>query len=247
MAFAALPSGHSLLCERATLSIVYGAGMLEACIRRPALEWRTAVCFGAPLRPDCAEPRPCPHRVGPRIRTALRGGHSGPPTLLGAQATVSELRRLAVDSDIIHLSCHAQPPLPESPSGRLLLSPDLLAGDSGVLTEDRIVGEVTLKPGSLVVLAACSGGVFGTARRFLDHGQVPAWLVVGARQVLGSLTPIGDAAALHFHSAFYRHLVTGHRPASALAKAQREAARGELGPSLQSPESWATYVLYGAD
>jgi CHAT domain-containing protein len=88
--------------------------------------------------------------------------------------------------------------------------------------------------------------VIGTAGRFLDHGQVPAWLIVGARQVLGSLVPIGDADALQFHSAFYRHLVTGYRPAAALAMAQRQAAAGELGPSLQSPDNWAAYVLYGA-
>jgi CHAT domain-containing protein len=246
VAFAALPTGRKLLCQRATLSTVYGAGMLEACTQRPALEWRTAVCVGAPSRPDA------PSLVYARAELvhvsellSAAGIRVGPPCL-GAEATVAGLRRLAVDSDIIHLSCHAQPPLPESPSGRLLLSPDLLAGDSGVLTEDRIIGELALKQGALVVLAACSGGVFGTARRFLDHGQVPAWLIVGARQVLGSLAPIGDAAALQFHSAFYRHLVAGYRPAAALAMAQREAARGELGPSLQAPDNWAAYVLYGA-
>jgi CHAT domain-containing protein len=243
--FAALPSGRGMLCERATLSTVHGIGMFEACAQRPTLTWQTAACLGAPSRPDLPRLENARAEVAKVAELLLQAGVVVAELQIGPSATVAALRQCVANSDLVHIACHAQPPSTQYPGGQLMLTPDLLTGDSGVLTDDRILGELSVKPGALVVLAACSSGVFGGRQRFLDHGLVPALLVAGAGQVLGSLVPIHHAAALAFHIAFYRHLIRGNRPAAALAHAQREAAAGKLGLALQVPSRWATSVLYG--
>jgi CHAT domain-containing protein len=242
--FAALPSGSKMLCERATLSTVHGIGMFDACAQRPMLTWRTAACLGAPSRQDLPRLGNASVEVAKVAELLSHAGVAVAEPQTGPSATVAALRQLVSNSDLVHIACHAEPPSSQYPGGLLMLAPDLLTGDSGVLSDDRILGELAVKPGALVTLAACSSGLFGSRQRVLDHGLAPALLVAGAGQVLGSLVPIEDATALDFHIAFYRHLISGKRPAAALACAQREAAAGELGLALQPPSQWATYVLY---
>jgi CHAT domain-containing protein len=63
--------------------------------------------------------------------------------------------------------------------------------------------------------------------------------------VVATLWPIEDAAALTLLTAFYRHFAGGCGPAAALARMQREAARGDLGDDLKDPRHWAAYEIYG--
>jgi len=244
--FAAAEIGGRLLCQRATVSVVYGLGMLEACASRPVLPLQRAVCLGAPARPDVPKLVHAKSEVEAIASRLESAGVDARPLLLGADATVVNLRQRASEADLVHMACHALAPAAGQPDARLLLAPDLVARDSGVLSDDRIVSELVLKPGVHVNLAACGSGVVGGQQAFLYHGLVPALLVAGAASVLGCLWPIGDAAAMTFQSAYYEHLVAGFRPASALAAVQRKAALGAWGAEMQAPENWAGYVLYGA-
>ena len=151
------------------------------------------------------------------------------------------------DSDAIHIACHAlADPAPEHAS-RLMLSPDIRRGDSGDLSEDRIISSIEVRPGALVNLAACATGRIRESNAPLLGGLVPAFLLAGARSVIASLWPIADEPAAVLQQEIYRALAAGGRAATALASVQRRCARGELGPALREPSVWAAYVVYGAD
>jgi CHAT domain-containing protein len=145
----------------------------------------------------------------------------------------------------LHLACHAEPPS-AGRAARLLLAPSVLQGDSGDLDDERIVAGLALQPGALVVMASCDSSKFGDAQRFINRGLVPAWLVVGASTVLGTLWPVADAAAREMLEAFYRHLLAGKRASEALRLAQSDAANGRyLNPALRDPRHWAGYQIHG--
>ena len=55
VSFALLPHRGQPLCTRATISMVNGSGMFEACAGRPSAAVRKAVALGAPSRPDVPE------------------------------------------------------------------------------------------------------------------------------------------------------------------------------------------------
>lgn len=146
-------------------------------------------------------------------------------------------------SDIVHIACHAEAGTADRPAA-LLLRPVPTAGDSGVLSDERILDEVRLTPGAFVNLAGCSTADHGQGSGALLRGLVPAFLVAGAGSVAATLWRIDDALALRFQEAFYEAL-PGHRPADALASVQRACLRGEHGEEMASHEIWAAFVLYG--
>lgn len=74
-----------------------------------------------------------------------------------------------------------------------------------------------------------------------EHVDLPTTcMVAGADTVVGSIWPVVDQAAAELISAFYRHHLTGLRPAQALAQAQREFAN--LG---RREDHWYSFVCIG--
>jgi hypothetical protein len=242
--FGLLPFDGRPLCIHATISIVNGSGMLEACASRPALALHTAVAVGAPARPDTVELPHAVREVEQIARKMETAGIQVQPLLLGAAATVPALVDRAATADLIHLACHAFAANDEQ-AARLLLAPAPLANDSGVLSDDRIVSEIDLKAGCHVNLAACRTSIAGGEGAYFANGLVAAFLVGGASSVLATLWPLSDAPAATFQAAYYDHLIAGLSPAFALAATQRAAIRGDLGDELRRPENFGGYVLHG--
>jgi CHAT domain-containing protein len=120
------------------------------------------------------------------------------------------------------------------------------SGDDGLVTADRVLKELRLTPGAFVNLAGCSSAFHEESVGPSAGGLVPAFLVAGAGAVLATLWDLDDLAASAFSEAFYGHLLAGRGPTAALARVQRACVMGELGRTLQSPEIWATYVLYSS-
>jgi CHAT domain-containing protein len=243
--FAALPWAGRPLCERATPVVVQGFGMLEAALDRPRLALGSFALVGAPKRPDLDSLSGAAAEID-AISTLLAAAGREVQVFPGPRATVAALTEAAATHDGLHIACHAvADPSPEHAS-RLMLSPDLRHGDSGDLSEDRIISAIEVRPGGLVNLSGCATGRTRESNAPLLGGLVPAFLLAGAGTVIASLWPIADEPAATFQAELYRQLVGGARPAAALAGAQRRCARGDLGAEARETAVWAAHVAYGA-
>src|SRR5690606_33240967 len=134
--------------------------------------------IGGPKRPDL-DPLPGTVAELEAIGALLTGAGLEVHLSVGARATVSALVAAAATSDAIHIASHAiADPAPERAS-RLMLSPDIRRGDSGDLSEDRIITSIEVRPGALVNLAACATGRIRESTAPLLGGLVPAFLLAG--------------------------------------------------------------------
>ncbi len=239
--FAALPLAGEPLCARVTLSFIQGAGVLEAVLGRGRPGYSRLLALGGPKRADWPD-LPGARAEAERIRELFPDPG---PALVGRTATVPALAASLEDADVLHMACHGASAGPADEQARLLLAPDLRRGDSGVLSEDRILAELDLSPGSLVNLAGCSTALQRRESGPLLGGLVPAFLVAGAGSVLAAVRPIADGEATTFQEGFYRRLLAGSGPADSLAACQRACLRGELGTEMADVGAWAFYVLYG--
>ena len=241
--FAALPLSDRPLCEWATLVMVQGFGMFEAALDRPRFTLESFALIGAPKRADLP-PLPGAASEIDAISELLKDHDV--KVLKGPRATVAALTEAAATYDVVHVACHAvADPSPEQAS-ILMLSPDIRHDDSGDLSEDRIISTVEVRQGAVVNLSGCATGRTEQSGAPLLGGLVPAFLLAGAGSVIASLWPIADDPAAKFQAELYRQLLTGARPATALARAQRRCVRGELGADTQEVSVWAAHVAYGA-
>ena len=144
------------------------------------------------------------------------------------------------------LAGHASPSDSEPEWGRLLLAPDD-RGDSGELSEDRIIDELPVKLGAFVNLAACGTAALQHRVGFVEGGLVSAFLAAGARSVLATPWSINDRLAARFQLEFYTRILAGAPPGVSLTETQRACIAGDLGAEMQEPEVWAGYHLFGTN
>lgn len=241
--FALIPFNDMPLCRHVTLSITFGIGVLEASAERSSLPLREAVCLGAPARPDVPDLPHAREEVGHIVRLLESAHINVRPDLTGTAATVNGLFRRTGVADLLHFACHAV----ARPNGesQLLLAPDLMARDSGVLSDDRIISSLVLKQGCHVNLAGCQTGVGEGSTQFYQRGLIPAFLIAGAGSVIGSLWKLEDSPAARFQTAYYQRLIAGMQAAASLAQTQRDCVTGQLGEDMKDPSRWAAYLIYG--
>lgn len=240
--FASLPLHGDPLCARMTISQVQGLGVLEACAEAPQPPLRSVLCVGVPSRPGLDEIPYARFEVMDIARTFQEANCSA-TILLNHEATVPTVLSQAHAYDVLHLACHATWRPPEPP--RLALQPDYSAGDSGDLTDVRILWELKLAPGALVNLSACESAHQTEGGGDISEGLVPAMLVAGARAVIASLWKIDDRLAHQFQCRLYQYLLTGLTPAMALSETQRACLSGYLGEKMTRFDIWAAFVLFG--
>lgn len=141
---------------------------------------------------------------------------SGKLMFSGADATKRQLWAIASKVDILHLSTHGDfPELYAMDLHAILLSED--GPDGGQLTAAEI-RTLDLSHTALVVLVICNGGLYNVGPSDEPYGLVPAFLVAGATDVLGTLWPIEDEFGRRFVARFYDYF-SGEGPAQALRKA----------------------------
>lgn len=242
--FGALPWAGRRLCEYAEIITVQGFGMFEVALARPRIRLESFALIGAPTRPD-AEPLPGAARELAAISALLAAAGREAHVHRGPAATPRALIDAASSHDVIHVACHAGADTSGTSAMQLKLSPDPARSDSGDVSEDLIATGIILRPGAMVDVAACSTALTRDEGGPLLGGIVPAFLLAGAGCVIASLWPIADGPAAAFQLELYRQLVTGARPATALAAAQRRCLRGDLGNHMRAPAIWAAYVAYG--
>lgn len=162
---------------------------------------------------------------------------------LGRDASEDAFRREALHKRIVHLATfgvlNKQNPLfsfVELASG---------GGQDGVLEVNEIFG-LDIQA-DLVVLSACQTALGSGAQADVPPGDdwvglTRAFLLAGARQVLGTLWPIDDLATAAFMKQFYGNLARGMTPERALNVTQRTMAASS---STSDPFYWAGFVLVG--
>jgi len=146
--------------------------------------------------------------------------YAGHTRLEGAAATAAAVLRALPSADIIHFAGHAVADEVWPSESRLLVAPD--AGRTGELRAEDIAG-VRLKPGSVVVLSACS-----TARGRVYRGEgamtlARPFLAAGASAVVATLWPVRDGSLIRVLTELHRNLAKGMDAPTALAHARRTA------------------------
>ncbi|MET9817102.1 CHAT domain-containing protein [Streptomyces sp. NPDC006355] len=199
---------HGYACEEAAISYTPSARLLCEVAARPATGTRQTLVVGNPTR-DL-------HHAGEEAEAVHRVFHPdgdllGPGTATPAAVT-DWLRRQR--GGLLHLACHGVVRQGERHSAYLALSGGRLAAEE--LTE----GATRYRGLDLVVLAACRTNVSG-------HGYDEAYslstafLVAGARSVIGSLWPVPDeATSLLMYMTHHFMSREGLPPGRALRSAQ---------------------------
>ena len=155
---------------------------------------------------------------------------------IGEEATLSNLRALWEQADILHLACHAlwDPEQPEFAA--LLLTPT--ATDTGRLEVHELFTLDHDLPLAQVTLSACQTSMVAGND---VTGLATGFLCAGAPAVVASLWRVDDHSTADLMVEFYNELATRDR-ASALQSAQ--LAIGGSGP-YRDPYYWAAFKLIG--
>jgi CHAT domain-containing protein len=164
--------------------------------------------------------------------------YDGATLLAGGAATRAAFVESARRSALIHFAGHANSDATTS-HGALLFAG--AGNDSGVLGSSE-VAQLRLEGSPLVVLAAC-GTLRGDALHVAGMSSLSrAFLVAGARGVVGTLWEVDDDVSAAFFRRFHTHLRAGMLPAQALRAAQIDALRSP-DPRLGHPATWSPVEL----
>ncbi|MDN3021837.1 CHAT domain-containing protein [Streptomyces sp. S.PB5] len=220
--------GHRYACQDADISYLPSARLLCEVATRPAARMRQALVVGNPTR-DL-------HHAGEEAEAIHSAFHPQGALLGPGEATPDAitdwLRRQR--GGLLHLACHGVVRQGERHSAYLALSGGELAAEE--LTE----GTSRFRELELVVLAACRTNVSG---RGYDeaYSLSTAFLVAGARSVIGSLWPVPDeATSLLMYMTHHFMSRDGLAPGPALRSAQlwmlddRRTAPPGMPPRLQN-------------
>ncbi|HEX4963430.1 MAG TPA: CHAT domain-containing tetratricopeptide repeat protein [Thermoanaerobaculia bacterium] len=161
----------------------------------------------------------------------------GVQPLLGKEATESAVVHSG-PVGILHVAAHGVYDAAHPLFSRLELAPG--GGEDGRLEMQEILG-LNLKGTSLVVLSGCRTQAEEATEGDELAGLPRAWLLAGARSVLGSLWNVNDRSTATLMQRFHGHLREGMGPAEALRRAQIETRAG-----FPHPYDWAAFVLSGA-
>ncbi|HYI12455.1 MAG TPA: CHAT domain-containing protein [Thermoanaerobaculia bacterium] len=165
---------------------------------------------------------------------SLHGG----TLLAGEAATRKAFLDAAPKQSLIHFAGHANSDATTSYAA-LLFAP--ASSDPGILGSGEIA-RLRLARYPLVVLAAC-GTFRGDATHVAGMSSLSlAFLVAGARGVVGTLWEIDDDVSAAVFLRFHEHLRSGITPARALRAAQLDCRRSG-DPRMVHPATWAPVQL----
>ena len=162
----------------------------------------------------------------------------GTAVLAGEEATRDAFVASARRSTLIHFAGHANSDAMLS-HGALLLA--AAGGDSGILDSSE-VARLRLERNPLVLLAAC-GTFRGDALHVAGMSSISrAFLLAGARGVVGTLWEIDDDVSAQLFLRVHEHLRAGLAPADALRAAQSDMLRSP-DPRLSHLATWSPAEL----
>jgi CHAT domain-containing protein len=242
--FCLLEVGGRLLCETCTLVYSAGIGMfMVSADSEPPVD-RSLLAIGAPSRTTPAPPVYSRDEALGVARLFEDVGKNA-KLLLGSEPTPRAIAEHAATATVLHFACHGSLGRGDVLPAHLVLAENPEQDESGIFTAARVATELELSMNPLVVLAACDSGEYRVSTNVDNYSLIPAFMLAGASSVVAALWAIGDLSALIFMDDFYRGLLRGLSPSSALAATVRAARAGELGDALMSASVWAAFVLHG--
>jgi hypothetical protein len=143
LSLASLPFDSKPLCRRVTISYIQSGEIFTAVLRSSTSQFKRIACFGNPSRGDCGS---LPHAEdeAEEIATLFQRRNLDSGIFVRDGATVTVLKQIAVQNDILHFACHAGGDVSSLNLSRLLLAPDSQCKDSGDLTDSRVLREIRL-------------------------------------------------------------------------------------------------------
>jgi CHAT domain-containing protein len=161
--------------------------------------------------------------------------------LLDANATESKFKSEPLANfKILHFAVHgvASPQFPDRAA--LILGRDPKSNDDGLL-QLREITQLSLSA-DLVTLSACDTATGKLEGEEGIYGLAEAFLLAGAKSVVGALWNVDDSATQALMKDFYTHLADGQDKASALRQAKLDYLQ-RLGD--RPPVFWAAFTLVG--
>jgi len=161
--------------------------------------------------------------------------------LLDANATESKFKSQPLGNfKILHFAVHgvSSPQFPERAA--LILGRDPNAIEDGLLQFQEII-QLSLSA-DLVTLSACDTATGKLEGEEGIDGLAEAFLLAGAKSVVGALWDVDDSATDTLMRSFYTHLANGEDKASALRHAKLDYLE-RLGD--RPPVFWAAFTLLG--
>lgn len=222
-------SRNQYLVEQYTLRFAPSASAARA-EAKPALE--PAFVVADPLTPRWAR-LPASRIEGERIAAMY-----GVTAVTGEAATRESFIQGSKDSALIHYAGHADSDAGDSYGALLLARRD---GDTGILPASEIA-RLSLPQHPLVILAAC-GTFRGEAIHVAGMSSIArAFLLAGARAVVGTLWEVDDDVAAQLFLRLHEHLRAGASPANAVRAAQLEMIHASDERS-RHPASWGPVAV----
>lgn len=146
--------------------------------------------------------------------------------LNGKAATFDAFSAGAGDNDVLHIACHGQ-----FRSDNPMFS-SLHLADGWVTVRDLVAKRIVA---GLVTLSACETGISKIFAGEEILGLARGFLAAGARSMIVSLWAVNDIAATEMMPRFYKYIVAGDGPPTALRKIQIEMITRRSHPSLWAP------------
>ena len=162
--------------------------------------------------------------------------------LLGAEATKPALLSMPLDTfRAIHFATHARLDVQDPQLSSIALSSrdTSFASSNSTLNVREILGFKL--HAETVVLSACEASLGKNYRGQLSFGLSQAFLLAGARNVLGSLWRVSDEAAQEYMRRFYEDYIRNDASPAAAARAAARAMSRE--PRFRHPYFWAAFVV----
>lgn len=161
--------------------------------------------------------------------------------LLDADATKSKFKsEHLANFKILHFAVHglSSPEIPDRAA--LILGRDSKSNDDGLL-QVREITQLSLSA-DLVTLSACDTAAGKLEGEEGINGLAEAFLLAGAKSVVGALWSVDDSSTEALMKEFYRHLAKREDKASALRQAKLDYLE-RLGD--RPPVFWAAFTLVG--
>jgi CHAT domain-containing protein len=219
-------NGQEPIIVEYSASYLPSASLLRYCLGESRARKGPSLVMGAPERPD---ERLLP-RAADEVSAIARELQS--EAYIGARATRELFMTAAGAARCIHVVCHNQFDAKDPLASALRLSDGNLSG------HDMLKLKLNA---DLVVLSACQSGVSKHYAGDELIGLVRALLCAGAPSIVVTLWNAYDATAKTLMIDFYRRYGRDPHKGRALAEAQRELYRAQVGA-----QEWAPFVIVGA-
>jgi tetratricopeptide (TPR) repeat protein len=241
--------GGRLLIEEREVSYAPSASAIRSirsADRRSGAAPRRLLAIGDPALPagppEFAESAPLPFAREEASRIAALFPADDRTLLLGPEATEEALDTTDLrEVRYLHIAAHGLIDETAPQRSGLLLAPGSPDRD-GLLQMSEIF---RLRLGAdVAVLSGCRTGLGPLVRGEGIVGLTRAFLYAGARSVVVSLWDVGDRSTADLMERFYRGLLAGKPPRTAL----REAKLALLGSGREAdrhPSRWAPFILVG--